>query len=102
MATKLIQYRRNIAGIANNWDNNEIAPSSGYSIVAVGIQTRPGVNVKINLSTNEAPSIIKIGPTGIYELDVKGLATIQSLDFSDYLSDNDGVMVIVDVLEEGA
>ena len=49
-----------------------------YPIVQLGVQALPGTRLLINNS--ETP--LTIGATGIYELDINGLATITSLMFA--------------------
>lgn len=51
---------------------------SNYSIVAIGIQTLPGVQCYINAGTQT----INIGHTGIFQLDLQGLTTISDITFT--------------------
>ena len=59
----------------------------------IGIQALPGTKFRFNNSDGE----IIIGSTGIYELDLKGLATISSIYCTGYISKT----IIVDYLYEG-
>lgn len=69
-------------------------------IVQLGIQTLPGVQFTINTS----PNPITVGSTGIYELNVDGLTTINSLNISkqslDMIDNNENAYLIVDYVYE--
>lgn len=60
---------------------NELRTGSIFSnyipIRQLGIQTLPGVKFYVN----DSPSPIIVGATGIYELDIDGLADITGLSF---------------------
>lgn len=69
-----------------------------YPILALGIQTLPGVKFYINGS----PEPIIVGSTGIYELDVIDKAEIVNLAFDATtlltVRDSDGGYLIIDML----
>lgn len=69
-------------------------------IVQLGIQTLPGVQFVINTSSNP----ITVGSTGIYELNVDGLTTINSLNILkqslDMIDKNENAYLIVDYVYE--
>lgn len=69
-------------------------------IIQLGIQTYPGV--KFYLNNGETPIIV--GYTGIYELNVEGIADISSLKFDgmslNQISKNDGAYLIIDIIYE--
>ena len=81
MARKIGQIRYYGTGSNSNTDKNSLidgsAFSSYYPIVQLGVQALPGTMLAINNS--ETP--LSIGATGIYELNIDGLATITSLCF---------------------
>lgn len=69
-------------------------------IIQLGIQTYPGV--KFYLNNGETPVVV--GYTGIYELNVEGVADISSLKFDatslNQISKNDGAYLIIDIIYE--
>lgn len=75
-------------------------PQMGAGIVQLGIQTMPGVQFVIN----SAPTPITVGSTGIYELNVEGLTSISSLNFTktslDVIDGNENAYIIVDYIYE--
>lgn len=74
--------------------------SLGAGIVQLGVQTLPGVQFVINT----APTPVTVGSTGIYELNVDGLTTIDSLSFTkqslDLIDQNESAYIIVDFIYE--
>lgn len=69
-----------------------------FPILQLGIQALPGTKIYLN----EGTEAVVIGSTGIYELDLDGLAEIVKLQF-DYTSlqiinDNDTACLIVDII----
>lgn len=107
MAKQVMQFRyygKNTAERANNCPNNITAQNlasgvifSKYTpIIQLGIQTLPGVRFKINNSEN----YIVVGATGIYNLNIDGLAEIFSLKFDpksiELISSTPGAYLIVD------
>lgn len=83
MAKKVSQVRYfgpNAKNGQNNVDATALVNGSAFSypIVQLGVQALPGTRLLINNS--ETP--LTIGATGIYELDIDGLATITSLMFA--------------------
>lgn len=69
-------------------------------IIQLGIQTYPGT--KFYLNNGETPIIV--GYTGIYELNVEGVAEISSLKFDaaslNQISSNDNAYLIIDIIYE--
>lgn len=67
-------------------------------ILQLGIQSLPGTKFYLNNSMDP----IIIGQTGIYELDLQGLATIASLSFDaksiEAVNNNDNSYLIVDII----
>lgn len=81
MAKKVSQVRYFGGGNANgNTNATQLMNGSAfkYPIVQLGVQALPGTRLLINNS--ETP--LTIGATGIYELNIDGLATITSLMFA--------------------
>lgn len=70
------------------------------SIVQLGIQTIPGVKFYLNNGIDP----IYVGSTGIYELDLSGLADITALSFNQkslqQIEDTAGAYLIVDAIYE--
>lgn len=70
------------------------------SIVQLGIQTLPGVKFYLNNGIDP----IYIGSTGIYELDLSGLADITALSFDQnslkQIDESIGAYLIVDAIYE--
>lgn len=110
MAKIVKQFRYYGKGNSNNTNNTDISSLSkgkvffddvdAQSIVQLGIQTIPGTKFYLN----DGVEPILVGTTGIYELDISGLADITSLKF-DYTSltniqDLDGAYLIVDAIYE--
>lgn len=78
MAKKIGQVRYFQGGTSNTTLNKLVSGEAfKYPIVQLGVQALPGTCLSINNS--ETPLII--GATGIYELDIDGMATITSLCF---------------------
>lgn len=71
-----------------------------YPIVQLGVQTLPGTRLLINNS--ETP--LTIGATGIYELNIDGLATITSLIIDgrslNTIADHHGSVIIDYIYDE--
>lgn len=69
-------------------------------ITQLGIQALPGTKFYLNNSTNP----IIIGYTGIYELDLEGIAEIQSLQFEkksvEAINNINNASLIVDIIYE--
>lgn len=69
-------------------------------ITQLGIQALPGTKFYLNNSTNP----IIIGYTGIYELDLEGIAEIQSLQFEkksvEAINNINNANLIVDIIYE--
>lgn len=69
-------------------------------IIQLGIQTYPGTRFYLN----DGLTPIIVGYTGIYELNVEGIAEISSLKFDaeslNQISKNDGAYLIVDIIYE--
>ena len=76
------------------------SPHRNIQILQFGIQTMPGVQFFIN--GTQTPVIV--GSTGIYELDVDGLASITTLSFSaismEMISASDLGYLIIDYVYE--
>lgn len=71
-----------------------------YPIVQLGIQTLPGTKIYLNSSVTP----IIIGSTGIYELNVDGLAEIYTVQFDasslSVIENNSSAYIIVDYIYE--
>jgi len=71
-----------------------------YPIIQLGIQSIPGTKFYLNNSI----SPITIGSTGIYELDLNGIAPIMNLSFDAVslaaIDKNAGANLIVDIIYE--
>lgn len=83
---KIKQYRYN--GSDTKWSQNIFSDLEGGEVTQLGIQAKPGTIFYINGSNNE----LMVGTTGIYELDLTGLAAITQLKFKS-LNNNDRVIV---------
>ena len=74
--------------------------SNYMPIMQLGIQALPGTKFYLNGSNNP----IIIGNTGIYELDLWGMAEINSLQFDanslSLISSNDNAYLIIDMIYE--
>ena len=74
------------------------SPFSEYTIIQLGIQSIPGTQFKLNGSSNP----IIIGSTGIYELDLEGLAEITALSFDsksiDIINEAPSGSLIIDII----
>lgn len=72
----------------------------GAGIIQLGVQTMPGIKFIINT----AATPIVVGSTGIYELNVEGLTTINSLMFDreslEKIGKNSSAYIIVDYIYE--
>lgn len=75
--------------------------STYKNITQLGVQGLPGTKFYINSANNP----VIIGSTGIYELDLNGLAEITSLQFDrssvQAINDNHNAFLIVDIIYEG-
>ncbi len=94
MAKLIKQY------LLNSTNVGEPKISFEYPILQLGIQGPPGTEFYLN-GSNEP---IKIGASGIFDLDIKNNARITELTFnSSSLSKitNDGQYIIVDIIYEG-
>ena len=73
-------------------------------IVQIGIQTLPGTKFYLNDNVRKYPIII--GYTGIYELDLDGIAEINSLAFDassiQTINNTDDAYLIIDMICERA
>ena len=89
---KSINYRNLVSG-------SLFAPY--MPIIQLGIQALPGTKFYLNNATNP----IIIGHTGIYELDLEGLAEITALSFDclslNAIDANANSFLIVDIIYEG-
>lgn len=69
-------------------------------VIQLGVQALPGTKFYLNNSNNP----IIIGHTGIYELDLQGLAEITALSFDsrsvEAISANNNAYLIVDIIYE--
>ena len=111
MAKQVRQFRYYKNGSNKNYhpDGQKIALATLVSgstfasyvpIIQLGIQALPGTKFYLNNSNHP----IIIGNTGIYELDVAGLAEISSLQFDaksiNSISANENAYLIVDIIYE--
>lgn len=111
MAKQVRQFRYYKNGSNNNYhpDGTKISLATLVSgstfadyvpIVQLGIQALPGTKFYLNNSNHP----IIIGNTGIYELDILGLAEINSLQFDsksiNNISINENAYLIVDIIYE--
>ncbi len=69
-------------------------------VIQLGIQALPGTKFYLNHSNKP----IIIGYTGIYELNLEGLTTIESIEFDNIslktINDHDNASLIVDIIYE--
>lgn len=111
MAKQVRQFRYYKNGSNNNYHPDGIKITlatlvsgstfaSYVPIVQLGIQALPGTKFYLNSSNHP----IIIGNTGIYELDILGLAEINSLQFDaksiNNISSNENAYLIVDITYE--
>lgn len=107
MAKAIKQFRFYSNGNSNNQPSNATAASfvSGdvfdcFPALQLGIQALPGTEFFLN---NAIDPII-IGSTGIYELDIDGLAEISKIQFKsasiNTIANNDSAGLVVDVIYE--
>lgn len=75
-----------------------------HNITQLGIQALPGTRFFLNNPSSKNNAII-VGSTGIYELDLQGLAEIISIKFDrqsiQAINDNYNAYLIVDIIYEG-
>lgn len=111
MAKQIKQYRYYGEGHTNNQPPNKIALRNLVSgsifaqympITQLGIQALPGLKFYLNNSTDP----IVIGQTGIYELNLEGLAEINALSFDaqsiEAIIQNGNAYLIVDTIYDDA
>lgn len=108
MAKTIKQFRYYGDGEVNNQPkdltSSELSLGSAFNnitaITQLGIQTLPGIRFRLN---NETDPII-IGSTGIYELDVDGIAEITQLSFEsnslNNIANNPNAYLIIDMICE--
>ena len=108
MAKKIMQFRYYGDGNSKNYPQDITANllKSGdiftkydcYPIIELGIQTLPGSMFYLN----SANTSIKIGSTGIYELDLEGYTVIDRLAFDQdslkLISNNPSSYLLVDII----
>ena len=108
MAKKIMQFRYYGDGNSKNYPKNiskDILRSGAifesndcYPIIQLGIQSLPGTLFYLN----SANTSIKIGSTGIYELDLEGYTTIDRLTFDQnsltLIDNNPSAYLIVDMI----
>ena len=108
MAKKIMQFRYYGENNLKNYpaEVNLTSLKSGsifeendcYPIIQLGIQSLPGTHFYLN----NANTSIKIGSTGIYELDLEGYAEITKLAFAEeslnLISENPNAYLIVDMI----
>lgn len=84
------------------WSGKLFTDYVNGSIIKLGIQGRPNTIFSLN-----GGSPIYIGDTGIYEIDLEGVGTIQSITFNkDSLTQYDGAenvnsRLLIDIVYEG-
>lgn len=112
MAKRIMQFRYYDETNGNNQpsginiDNLSSSTNSifdGYkSITQLGIQALPGTRFFLN---NNTDGPIVIGSTGIYELELEGISSIEALRFEraslNSIRDNPNVGLIIDIVYEG-
>lgn len=108
MANKIMQFRYYGEKVSNNQPSNISASNlasghifSGYlPITQLGIQTLPGTKFYLNNSIYP----VVIGPTGIYELDLKGVTQITEIHFDkrslNLINENNNAYLIVDIIAD--
>ena len=109
MAKQVQQFRYYEEENEKNWPNNiamrNLVTGSIFAyyhnITQLGVQGLPGT--KFYLNNSNSPIII--GSTGIYELDLNGLAEIISIQFDrdsiQAIGNNRNAFLIVDIIYEG-
>lgn len=109
MAKKISQVRYYGTGNGANYPGGltyrSLVSGSAFSeygsILQLGIQTMPGTKFYLNGSSHP----VIVGNTGIYELNVKDLISINSLQFDaasiNLINNNSNAYLIVDLLYEG-
>lgn len=107
MAKRVMQFRFYSENDTRNYPNDCTLTKlqngkvfDGYTpIVQLGIQSLPGTKLYLN---NSLVDPIIIGSTGIYELDIDGMAEITKLQFNkeslNTISDNVNASLIVDII----
>ena len=115
MAKRIMQFRYYGEGNENNQPKgviniDNLSGSRGdYSIfddyntiTQLGIQALPGTRFILN---NNSDGPIVIGSTGIYELELEGISSIEALRFEresiEAIENNPNVGLIVDIVYEG-
>lgn len=105
----LQNYPNNEAGLQgesffNTLCNGKLFPNHvNGAVIKLGIQGRPNTIFNLNGGTN-----IYIGDTGIYEIDLEGLGTIQTIQFDpDSLQQYSGLenvnsRLLIDIVYEGS
>lgn len=108
MAKQIKQFRYYGDGESNNQPNNlttkELNLGTAFknitAITQLGIQTLPGIRFRLNNATDP----IIIGSTGIYELDLDGIAEITQLSFEanslSVIANNPNAYLIIDMICE--
>lgn len=108
MAKQIKQFRYYGNGEVNNQPkdltSSQLADGTAFkdiiAIIQLGIQTLPGIRFHLN---NETEPII-IGSTGIYELDLEGIAEITQLSFEsnslNNIANNPNAYLIIDMICE--
>ena len=106
MAKKIMQFRyyaeKNNKNQPKNISKSNLSSGSVFSnyypITQLGIQALPGTKFYLN---NSITAII-VGSTGIYELDLEGLAEINNISFDaaslQAINSNNNAYLIVDIV----